>query len=49
MKKNYGYDSFLFQKLKFVIYGPIDNMSALVHIIGWRRRGKMPSAEPMMA
>ena len=34
--------------LKFVPSGPIDNISALVHIMAWRRTGDKPLFQPMM-
>ena len=34
--------------LKFVPKGPIDNISALVQIMAWRRSGDKPLSEPMM-
>ena len=34
--------------LKFVPNGPINNISALVQIIAWRRSGDKPLSEPMM-
>ena len=34
--------------LKFVPKGPINDISALVQIIAWRRAGDMPLSEPMM-
>ena len=34
--------------LKFVPKGPIDNMSALVQVMAWRRRGDNPLPEPML-
>ena len=34
--------------LKFVPKGPINNISALVQIIAWRRPGDKPLSEPMM-
>ena len=33
--------------LKFVHKGPIDNKSALVQVMAWRRRGDKPLPEPM--
>ena len=33
--------------LKFVPKGPINNISALVHIMAWRRPGDKPLSEPM--
>ena len=33
--------------LKFVSKGPINNISALVQIMAWRRSGDMPLSEPM--
>ena len=33
--------------LKFVPKGPIDNMTALVQIMAWRRTGDKPISEPM--
>ena len=35
--------------LKFVPKGPIDNNTALVQIMAWRRTGDKPLSEPMMA
>ena len=35
--------------LKFVSKGPINNISALVQIMAWRRSGDKPLSEPMMA
>ena len=35
--------------LKFVSRGPIDNKSALVQVMAWRRPGDKPLSEPMMA
>ena len=34
--------------LKFVPKGPINNISALVQIMAWRRSGDKPLSEPMM-
>ena len=34
--------------LKFVSYGPINNIPALVQIMAWRRPGDKPLSEPMM-
>ena len=34
--------------LKFVPQGPINNISALVQIMAWRRSGDKPLSEPMM-
>ena len=34
--------------LKFVPEGPINNISALVQIMAWRRIGDKPLSEPMM-
>ena len=34
--------------LKFVPKGPINNTSALVQIMAWRRAGNKPLSEPMM-
>ena len=34
--------------MKFVPKGPINNISALVQIIAWRRPGDKPLSEPMM-
>ena len=34
--------------LNFVPKGPIDNKSALVHIIAWCQVGNKPLSEPMM-
>ena len=34
--------------LKFVPKGPIDNISALVQIMAWRRPGNKPLSEPML-
>ena len=34
--------------LKFVPEGPINNISALVQIVAWRRPGDKPVSEPMM-
>ena len=34
--------------LKFVPYGPINNIHALVQIMAWRRSGDKPLSEPMM-
>ena len=34
--------------LKFVPKGPINNISALVQIMAWRRPGDKPLSEPMM-
>ena len=34
--------------LKFVPNGPIDNKSALVQVMAWRRTGDKPLPEPMM-
>ena len=33
--------------LKFVPKGPIDNKSALVQVMAWRRTGDKPLREPM--
>ena len=35
--------------LKFVPKGPIDNKSALVQIMAWRREGNKPLPEPMVS
>ena len=35
--------------LKFIPYGPIDNISALVHIMAWHRPGDKPLSEPTVA
>ena len=35
--------------LKFVSKGPIDNKSALVQVMAWRRTGDKPLPEPMMS
>ena len=35
--------------LKFVPKGPIDNKSALVQVMAWRRKGDKPLLEPMLA
>ena len=40
--------NFIHISLKFVHNGRIDNMSALILIMAWRRRGDKPSSEPMM-
>ena len=40
---------FMKNSLKFVSKGPINNILALVQIMGWRRRGDKPLSEPMMA
>ena len=34
--------------LKFVPKGPIDNKSALVQVMAWRRIGDQPLPEPML-
>ena len=34
--------------LKFVPNGPINNISAMVQIMAWRRPGDKPLSEPMM-
>ena len=34
--------------LKFVAKGPIDNKSALVQVMAWRRTGDKPLAEPRL-
>ena len=34
--------------LKFVPKGPIDNKSALVQVMAWRRTGDEPLSEAMM-
>ena len=34
--------------LKFVPKGPIDNKSALVQVMAWRRRGDKPLPGPML-
>ena len=34
--------------LKFVPKGPIDNESALVQVMAWRRTGDKPLPEPML-
>ena len=34
--------------LKFVPNGPIDNKSALVWVMAWRRTGDKPLPEPML-
>ena len=34
--------------LKYVPMSPIDNMSALVQVMAWRRTGDKPLLEPMM-
>ena len=34
--------------LKFVPKGPIDNKSALVQVVAWRRTGDKPLPEPKM-
>ena len=34
--------------LKFVPKGPINNISALVQVMAWRRQGDKPLSEPMM-
>ena len=34
--------------MKFVLKGPINNISAMVHIMAWRRPGDKPLSEPMM-
>ena len=34
--------------LKFVPKGPIDNITALVEIMAWRRSGDKPLSQPMM-
>ena len=34
--------------LKFVPYGPINNIPSLVQIMAWRRSGDKPLSEPMM-
>ena len=33
---------------KYVPWGPIDNMTALVQIMAWRRSGDKPLSEPML-
>ena len=35
--------------LKYILPGLIDNMSALVQIVAWRRLGDKPLSEPMLA
>ena len=35
------------KSLKFIPKGPINNISALVRIMAWRRPGDKPSSEPM--
>ena len=35
-------------KLKYVPYGLIDNMAALVQIMAWRQTGNKPLSEPML-
>ena len=35
--------------LKYVLYGLIDNMAALVQIMAWHWSGDMPLFEPIMA
>ena len=35
--------------LKFILRVPIDNITALLQIIAWRRAGNKPLSEPMMA
>ena len=39
---------FLNQNVNFFPWGPIDNSSALVQIMAWRRPGDKPLSEPMM-
>ena len=34
--------------LKFVLNGPINNITALVQIMAWRRPGDKPLSEPRM-
>ena len=34
--------------LKFVPKGPIDNKSALIQVMAWRRTGDKPLPEPML-
>ena len=34
--------------LKFIPKGPIDNKSALVQVMAWRRTGDKPLPEPML-
>ena len=34
--------------LKYITWGPIDNMSALVQITAWRRPGDKPLSEPLL-
>ena len=34
--------------LKFVLRGPVNNISTLVHAMAWRRPGGEPLSEPMM-
>ena len=34
--------------LQFVPRGPIDNKSALVQVMAWRRTGDKPLSEPML-
>ena len=34
--------------LKFVPEGPIDNKSALVQVMAWRRKGNKPLSEPVV-
>ena len=34
--------------LKFVPKGPIDNKTALVQVMAWRRRGDKPLPEPVL-
>ena len=42
-------NSFVFWiSLKFVPKGPIDNTTALVQVMAWRRTGDKPLPEPMM-
>ena len=40
--------AFRLMSLKFVPKGPIDNITALVQIMAWRRLGDKPLSEPMM-
>ena len=40
---------FCFKSDRNVYWGPFDDMSALVHVIAWRRTGDKPLPEPAVA
>ena len=49
MNENFGFWISIRISLKFVIKGPIDNKSAFVEVMAWRRSSDKPLSESMVA